>query len=154
MHVVETTTSAVKPQKGAKAQRRSPYLTPAQTEKLVASSLAARQQRLAAGDMVSTEEAAELTGTSRVTINAWIAKGRAVGLTQSRRGYRLPRWQFEPELWKAMPELSNALRTAEGWALLNFLETPQGGLDGLTPRQAIEQGKLKRVIALAKAEGT
>ncbi len=111
-------------------------------------------ERLSADDMVSTDEAAALAGTSRVTINAWIAKGRAIGLTQTRRGFRLPRWQFEPVMWGAVPQISAALNTLDGWSMLGFLETPLGGLNGTTPRQAIEQGKLSRVLELAAAEGT
>lgn len=99
--------------------------------------------------MMSTDEAAELTGTTRVTVNAWIAKGRAIGLTQAKRGYRMPRWQFDSPLWDLIPKLSKALGTAEGWALLAFLEAPSGGLDGATPRQGIERGEGARVIELA-----
>lgn len=135
------------------ATRASDYLSTAETRALLAGSLASRQQRLEAGDMVSTDEAAQLVGTNRVTVNAWIAKGRAIGLTQPKRGYRVPRWQFEPRLWDALPRLSAALGTREGWALLAFLESPHGGLGGLAPRQAIEQGQAERVIALATHEG-
>lgn len=120
---------------------------------LLAGSLAARQQRLVAADMISTDEAAQLVGTTRVTINAWIAKGRAVGLTQIKRGFRLPCWQFEPSMWDALPKLSVALGTTEGWTLLSFLESPHGALDGRSPRQAIEQGQADRVIAIAGHEG-
>jgi hypothetical protein len=135
-------------------QRPSPYVSAAQTRSLLAGSLAARTERLQAGDMVTTEQAAELASTTRVTINAWIVKGRAIGLTQTRRGFRLPKWQFEPGLWDAIPELAKALGTSEGWTLLSFLETPLGGLSGRTPRQAIEQGDTSRVLELASAEGT
>lgn len=135
------------------ATRASDYLSTAETRALLAGSLASRQQRLEAGDMVSTDEAAQLVGTNRVTVNAWIAKGRAIGLTQPKRGFRVPRWQFEPRLWDALPRLSAALGTREGWALLAFLESPHGGLGGLSPRQAIEQGQAERVIALATHEG-
>jgi hypothetical protein len=99
--------------------------------------------------MVSTDEAAKIADTSRVTVNAWIAKGRAIGLTQVKRGYRLPRWQFEPRMWDAIPRLSAALGAHDGWTLLAFLETPLGALDGVTPRAAIEQGKLERVVSVA-----
>jgi hypothetical protein len=120
---------------------------------LLANSFANRQQRLQAQDMISTDEAAELASTSRVTINAWIAKGRAIGLTQTKRGFRMPRWQFEPRIWEALPNLSAALGTKEGWALLAFLESPHGGLGGRTPRQAMEQGEGAGVIELAAREG-
>lgn len=132
----------------------SSYVSSVETKALFAASLEGRQARLNAGDMVSTDEAAALAGTSRVTINAWIAKGRAIGLSQTRRGYRLPSWQFEPVLWDALPALAKALGSAEGWAILAFLETPLGGLQGLTPRAAIEQGQVARVLELASAEGT
>lgn len=108
-----------------------------------------RQRRLDDGDMISTDEAADLTGTTRVTVNAWINKGRAIGLTQAKRGFRLPRWQFDSPLWDAVPRLSKALRTTDGWTLLAFLETPLGALDGATPRAMIERGEAQRVVELA-----
>ena len=134
-------------------EHRSSYASAAQTKALLAGSLASRMARLEANDMLSTDMAADLVGTTRVTINAWIAKGRAIGLTQTRRGFKLPSWQFEPALWDAVPKLSKALGTTEGWALLVFLETPSGALGGRTPRQAIEQGHLARVVEVAGAEG-
>ena len=120
---------------------------------LLANSLAARQERLGAADRISTDEAAQFVQTTRVTINAWIAKGRAIGLPQTKRGLRMPRWQFEPSMWDALPRLSAALGTTEGWALLSFLESPHGGLNGITPRQAIEQGQSDKVIQIAEHEG-
>ncbi|MCD2513342.1 DUF3046 domain-containing protein [Comamonas endophytica] len=132
----------------------SSFVPVAPTRTLLAGSLAARMARLESDDMLSTDGAADLVGTTRVTINAWIAKGRAIGLTQTRRGFKLPSWQFEPAVWEAVPQLSRALGTREGWALLTFLETPLGALDGRTPRQAIEQGHAARVVALAGVEGS
>jgi len=99
--------------------------------------------------MMSSEEAADYAGVSRVTVNAWISKGRAIGLTHVKRGYKLPSWQFEPAIWEVIPLLSQALQTIEGWALLSFLESPSGALDGETPRTAIEQGRRDRVLELA-----
>lgn len=130
------------------------YVSAAEAHDLLASGLAARQRRSQAEDMMSTKEAAEFLGKSRATIIAWITKGRAIGLRQGGRGFRMPRWQFKPNMWEAMLQLAAALGTKEGWALLAFLETPHGGLDGLTPREAIEQGQGKRVVELALAEGT
>lgn len=125
------------------------FAPPSETRALLAGSVAVRQQRLEAGDMISTEEAAEMTGTTRVTVNAWIAKGRAIGLTQAKRGYRIPRWQFDSPMWDLLPKLSKALGTVEGWALLAFLETPLGGLNGATPREGIERGAGPQVLELA-----
>ena len=129
------------------------YISVEDTRALLGSSLAARNERLAADDMVSTDLAAELAGTTRVSINSWIDKGRCIGLTQIKRGYRLPKWQFEPRLWPVIPKLAAALATTDGWTLLAFLESPHGALGGATPRAAIEQGNADRVLALAEQEG-
>lgn len=139
--------------KGLAQRRPTPYVTAAKTKALLSSSRTTLAQRLQADDMVTTQEAAELTGASVVTINAWIAKGRAIGLTQAPRGFRLPKWQFEPALWTVLSDVSRALNTADGWTILSFLESPLGGLNGRTPRQAIEQGEAMRVLQLAGAEG-
>lgn len=145
----KSTASAARP---GRAQRRStPYVSATKTKALLSGSQAARALRLLADDMVTTQEAAELAGTSRVTINAWISKGRAIGLPQTQRGFRLPKWQFEPAVWTVLPELAQALGTVEGWTMLSFLESPLGGLNGRTPRQAIEQGEAMRVLQLAGA---
>ena len=147
------TTSRVPARSRQSPRKSDDYVPAAEVRALLAGSLAARQQRLAAADMISTDEAAQLVDTTRVTINAWIAKGRAVGLTQTKRGLRMPRWQFEPLMWDALARLSAALGTTEGWALLSFLESPHGALDGRSPRQAIEQGQADRVIDIAGHEG-
>lgn len=132
----------------------SDFVSLAETRALLAGSLAFRQQRLEAGDMVSTDDAAQMTGTSRVTMNAWITSGRAIGLTRTKRGFRLPTWQFNAPMWDALPKIAKALGTTEGWALLAFLETPHPGLDGATPRAAIERGLQDRVVTLAGAESS
>jgi hypothetical protein len=156
---MKAATHTVTAETGVTAAHRRPrakpsdYLSAAETRALLTNSLANRQLRLDSADMLSTDEAAQLAATSRVTVNAWIAKGRAIGLTQTKRGFRMPRWQFEPRMWDALPRLSAALGTTEGWALLAFLESPHGGLGGVAPRQAIEQGQTDRVVALASHEG-
>jgi hypothetical protein len=137
-----------------KSNASSDFVSIAETRALMAGSLAVRQQRLEAGDMVSTDEAAQMTGTSRVTMNAWIANGRAIGLTRTKRGFRLPKWQFDVPMWDTLPKLSMALGTTEGWALLAFLESPHPGLDGVTPREAIERGMQDRAVTLAGAESS
>ena len=72
------------------------HLTATESRSLLANSVIYRAQRLAADDMTSTDEAARLIGTTRVTINNWIKSGRYIALTQLRRGYCLPKWQFDP----------------------------------------------------------
>lgn len=123
-HYSSATTPRAAARPSPKAPEQADYVSAAVVRTLLKGSLAVRQERLGAADMVSTDEAAKLVGATRVTINAWIAKGRAIGLTQTKRGFRMPRWQFEPAMWGAIPRLSSSLGTTEGWALLSFLESP------------------------------
>ncbi len=131
----------------------SPYATAAQTAAVLRSGAQYRRDRMEAADMVTTDEAAELAGTSRVTVNAWIKSGRCLGVAHLRRGFKLPRWQFEPAIWPALQPLAKNLGTPDGWQLLAFLESPATLLNGQTPRAALEQGiSLDRILALATAE--
>lgn len=103
--------------------------------------------------MITTDEAAKLVGISRETINAWIKAGRCIGVSNLRRGFKLPSWQFEPEIWQLLQSLAQCLGTHDGWQLLSFLETPSMALDGATPRVALEQGVPRsRVLSLATAD--
>jgi hypothetical protein len=131
----------------------SPYATAAQTAAVLRSGALYRRERMEAADMITTDEAATLAGTTRVTINAWIKSGRCIGVAHLRRGFKLPRWQFEPAVWPVLLPLAKALGTSDGWQLLAFLESPATALDGQTPRSALEQGTpLERIVALATAE--
>lgn len=132
---------------------RATYASPRVTRALLADSLPTRNERLASADMISIDEAAVLAQTTQATIEVWIEKGRCIGLAQANRGYRLPRWQFEPSIWDALPKLTAALNTRDGWALISFLESPNGALNGITPRATIEQGRGARVLQVAEAEG-
>lgn len=102
--------------------------------------------------MITADEAAKRTGTSHVTINAWIKAGRCIGVSNLRRGFKLPSWQFEPEILPLLQSLAECLDTHDGWQLLSFLETPLIALNGTTPRIALEQGTPgSRILALATA---
>lgn len=131
----------------------SPYATAAQTQALLRSGAQYRRDRMDAADMISTDDAAALAGTTRVTINAWIKSGRCIGVAHLRRGFKLPRWQFEPTIWPVLQPLAKALGSSDGWQFLSFLESPATALDGQTPRAALEQGATpERILALATAE--
>ena len=130
------------------------YASEAQTTALLKRGADYRLQRISATDMITTDEAAELSGTTRVTINAWIKSGRCIGVAHLRRGFKMPRWQFEPYVFPVIQLLSEALGTTDGWQILSFLETPNEALDGLAPRTALEQGVSgQRIVELAMADG-
>jgi len=105
--------------------------------------------------MLSADDFARLIGTTRVTVNAKRRNGQILGLGGAKRGFRFPVWQLDPE-GKPYAELA-ALRDRLGnpWALYRFLVQPHGALDGLTGREALEQGRSTAVLDAAEgiAEG-
>ena len=136
------------------AGKADPYATAAQSVAVLRSGLEFRKNRIAAADMLTTEEAAELTGVSRVTINAWIKQNRCIGIANLRRGFKLPKWQFEPQIFELIQPLFEVLGTTDSWSVLAFLENSQDALDRRTPLVALEQGEsTERILQLAMAEG-
>jgi|SRR5437868_2752181 len=131
-------------------RRPNPYVTAEKTSSLWRTGADELAARLSAGDMVSMDEAADIAGVRRPMIEFWAAKGRVVAMRDAGGAYRLPRWQFDPVLWPCIFKLNQGLGARDGWALLSFLETPLGALNGRTPRQAIEQGDAERVSALSR----
>jgi hypothetical protein len=152
-HMKSAFKAAVPRSQPGAASRGSPYVSRTLTKGLLAGSANVRAERLAAADMLSISEAAEVANTDVAELRRWIADGRAIALEGPRRIVRLPRWQFLPALWDAIPRLADALDTKQGWALLAFLETPNGGLGGRTPRQALEAGESRSVLDAALAAG-
>lgn len=79
-----------------------------------------RRDRMEAADMISTDEAASLLGVSRVRVNAWVESQRCIGIPIPDGGYRLPRWQFEHQMWPMLQLVASALGAADGWQVLAF----------------------------------
>lgn len=139
---------------GASRREHGPTYAPAsQARALLRAGARFRRERIDAADMVTTDEAAGLAGTTSVTVIAWIKSARAIGVSHVGRGFKLPRWQFEPAIWPAVQPIAHALGTSDGWQLLSFLERPSPLLNGLAPRAALEQGSdLARILAVAATE--
>ncbi|WP_157275610.1 hypothetical protein [Pelomonas sp. Root1444] len=127
------------------------YASSISTKALFNASSEARDERAGATDMLSIPEAARLVAVRVATLRSWIRDGRVIALELPHKASRLPRWQFEPAMWDAIPDIAKALGTTHGWDILGFLETPCGMLDGVTPREAMERGRLQRVLDAAWA---
>jgi hypothetical protein len=111
--------------------------------------------RTLCADMVNSTEAAALAGTTTAQLRRWatVKAPRILALRNSVLGWRYPRWRFEAATWQAVGHLSRALQ-CNAPAMLAWLETPHGALEGRTPRMALGQGEsAQRVLALAASEG-
>ncbi|TDP61266.1 hypothetical protein [Roseateles toxinivorans] len=107
------------------------------------------RERLAALDMVSGEQAADLLGISSADVELLVEARLCLALKNGiTHDWRLPRWQFEQPLWSLMPQILAKLETSR-WGALAWLETPLGGLGGVSPRTAVERGQGARVLQMA-----
>lgn len=135
--------------------RRRPYAlyAPASTTKdILEAGSQVRAVRLAAADMLTVDQAATLLDIEPLRIQRWSRCSQCIGVMDAKGALRLPKWQFEPEVWLFIEDLLEGLGTTDGWQLLSFLESPAESLAGLTPRTALERGlPTGRVLAAAVA---
>ena len=131
------------------ALRVNTYISRAETRKLMAQSVTAVNQRIMAADMLKVADAANAVGATARDIRQWVTDGRCVGVSTASKAMRLPRWQFDLDVWPWIQAIAYALGTTDGWSLLSFLESLSDALNGRSPRQALEQGEPTRVIQLA-----
>ena len=109
----------------------------------------------ARADMVDSAQAAALAGATPSQLRRWSAMipPRVIALRHSTLGWRYPRWQFEAAAWPVIQQLARALQ-GDCWAMLAWMETPLGALEGRSPRMALEQGELaERILDLAARDG-
>jgi hypothetical protein len=103
-------------------------------------------------EMLSADDFAHLLGTTRVTVNAKRQKRQVLGLEGAKRGFRFPRWQLgiNGKPFSALPDLFDRLGD-DAWAVYRFLLQHHPELDGLTGREALEQGKSRQAIEAAES---
>ena len=110
-----------------------------------------RRSRLLASDMVTLAGAALVSGLPEGELQRRTQQGTVIALDADGET-RYPRWQFEHIFDGVLPELLRRLGPRDGWAVLDFLETPHGALGGKAPRMAIEEGFTARVLDIANGE--
>ena len=84
--------------------------------------------------MLTVHQAAALLGVDASKILSWTSRCQCIAIVDGDGILKLPKWQFEPEIWLMIEEVLEGLGTTDAWELLCFLESPARGLGGLTPR--------------------
>lgn len=106
------------------------------------------------GGVLSGEEVAKALGVSRQAVDKRRRRGHLIGLTQGRRGYAYPAWQFEggrtiANLEKAL----DAVREHDPWMQLAFFVNPNDHLNGKSPLELLRSEKLEPVLRAAANYG-
>jgi len=101
-------------------------------------------------DMLSSDEFAALTGTTRATVNDWRKKSKILALEGAKRGFRLPSWQVgeDGKPYAAIPDLF-AQFNGSAWAVYRFLVQHHPELGGLTGLAVLQRGRPKQALQAA-----
>jgi biotin operon repressor len=115
-----------------------------------------KQQALleASGGTLSAEQTAEILGLSRQAVDKRRRQGRLIGLTQGRRGYAYPAWQFENG--RTLPHLEKVLDVLRGhdpWMQMAFFLSRNDRLNGKSPLEALHKGQVDCVLRAASGFG-
>ena len=82
------------------------------------------------------------------------AQNQLVALTQGRRGYGYPAFQFaDGKTTGGLEEVLKALKAFDPWMQLAFFVTPNDRLSGSTPTQALRAGHRSDVLRAARSYG-
>jgi hypothetical protein len=117
---------------------------------------AERQQRLleVSGGVLGGEEAAKVLGISRQAVDKRRRQGQLIGLTQGKRGYAYPAWQFEAGRTLAnLEKVLDRLRSHDPWMQLTFFVNANDRLNGRSPLEQLRSGELEPILLAAESYG-
>jgi hypothetical protein len=114
-----------------------------------------RQEMLKkSGGVLSSGIVAELLNVSRQAVDKRRTANQLLALTQGRRGYGYPSFQFEDG--KALEGLEQVLRNLSAldpWMQLRFFTSPDPRLGNKTPIEALRRGRVNDVVRSASGYG-
>ena len=97
---------------------------------------------------------AALIGISRQAVDKRRSQNQLIGLTQGKRGYAYPAFQFEAgKTLDGLKEILDALSAHDPWMQSIFFANGNDRLDGRTPLDALRQGLIEAVVRTAEAYG-
>jgi biotin operon repressor len=115
-----------------------------------------RQQNLVeqSGGTLKGERVAKLLGISRQAVDKRRRQNRLIGLTQGRRGYAYPIWQFHNgKTLSNLEKVLDQLRNHDPWMQLTFFLNANDRLEGSSPLEMLRSGKVEPVLEAATSYG-
>jgi hypothetical protein len=114
-----------------------------------------RQQMLkTAGGALTSEKVAEVLNITRQAVDKRRASNQLLALTQGRRGYSYPGFQFEEgKTLKGLEDVLDKLSALDPWMQLDFFTRPNERLGESTPIEALRAGKVDEVASVASGYG-
>jgi hypothetical protein len=114
-----------------------------------------RQEMLKiAGGALTSEQVGEVLTLSRQGVDKRRLSNQLLALTQGRRGYSYPAFQFEDgKTLHGLEEVLKSLSAIDPWMQLNFFTTPNERLVNKNPMDALRLGKVDEVVRIASTYG-
>ncbi len=114
-----------------------------------------KQQMLeAAGGALTSEQVAEILGISRQAVDKRRASNQLLALTQGKRGYSYPSFQFEDgKTITGLEEVLRELKDLDPWMQMVFFTSPNERLGDKTPLERLKRGLASEVRATAGGYG-
>jgi hypothetical protein len=108
----------------------------------------------AGGGTITASEAARLLHVTRQSVDNRRRGNRLIGLSLGRRGYAYPVWQFtESGTFTGFEDVLGDLKHFSPWMQAHFMTTGDRRLDGVTPLDALRDGRVQDVRRAAQAFG-
>lgn len=106
------------------------------------------------GGALSSEQVAEVLGISRQAVDKRRSSNQLLALTQGRRGYSYPSFQFEDgKTIKGLEEVLSQLKALDPWMQMVFFTSTNERLDGKTPIKSLHEGLVNEVVQVASGYG-
>jgi hypothetical protein len=106
-----------------------------------------------AGGALSSQQVAEVLGISRQAVDKRRASNQLLALTQGRRGYSYPRFQFEEgKTINGLEDVLAQLKELDPWMKLVFFTSPNERLNGKTPIESLHK-EVSEVAQAARGYG-
>lgn len=113
-----------------------------------------RQMLEAVGGALTSEQVAKVLGVSRQAVDKRRASKQLLALTQGRRGYSYPSFQFEDGRTIAgLEDVLGQLGNLDSWMQMVFFTTSNERLGEQTPLEKLKKGLVDEVKAVASGYG-
>jgi len=107
------------------------------------------------GGILTAQQAGEILGISRQSVDKRRRAHTLLPLTTGRHGYRYPAWQFTKSgaVLSGVEDVLQALGPHDEWMQAAFFASENPRLANRTPIEMLKAGELKQVIGAAQAYG-
>src|SRR5216683_1575209 len=113
-----------------------------------------KQMLEASGGALSSEQVAKVLGISRQAVDKRRSSNQLLALTQGRRGYSYPSFQFEDgRTIRGLEEVLTQLKPLDPWMQMVFFTSPNERLGGKTPIESLQKGLVGEVTRAASGYG-